>query len=67
MQSLWFPAWLYRLLPLLYLAGGGLMFHWFGDETMGRFSGLLLCAAGLLIWGLRLYARRAAARRDPRA
>ncbi|WP_405235681.1 hypothetical protein [Lentisalinibacter orientalis] len=65
MQSPWLPAWLYRLLPVLYLAGGALMFHWFGDETIGRFSGLLLCAAGLLIWGLRLYVRRAAARRDP--
>lgn len=65
MQSIWFPGWLYRLLPLLYLVGGALMFYLFGDETVGRFSGLLLCAAAVLIWGLRLYARRASGRRKP--
>lgn len=58
MQNIWFPAWLYRLLPVLYLVGGALMFRLFGDEFIGRLSGLLLGAAGLLIWGLRLYARR---------
>lgn len=65
MQSIWFPGWLYRLLPLLYLIGGALMFYLFGDETVGRFSGLLLCAAAVLIWGLRLYTRRAGDRREP--
>jgi len=65
MQSPWLPCGCTGFCPLLYLAGGALMFHLFGDETIGRFSGLLLCAAALLIWGLRLYARRAAARRDP--
>jgi len=65
MQSIWFPAWLYRLLPLIYFVAGTLMFYRFGDETIGRFSGLLLWAAAVLIWGLRLYARRAGPRRKP--
>ena len=65
LQSLWFPGWLYRFLPLIYLVSGAAMFHLFGDETIGRFSALLLWAAAILIWGLRLHARRGASRRRP--
>ena len=65
MQNIWFPAWLYRSLPLLYVVGGALMFYLFGDDTIGRLSGLLLFAAAILIWGLRLHARRDASRRRP--
>jgi positive regulator of sigma E activity len=63
MQSIWFPAWLYRFLPLIYLVCGALMFYLFGDEIIGRLSGFLLFAAAILIWGLRLHARRDASRR----
>lgn len=65
MQRIWFPTWLYRFLPLIYVVGGVLMFYLFGDETIGLFSGLLLCAAAILIWCLRLHARRDASRRNP--
>lgn len=65
MQGLWFPTWLYRLLPLIYVVGGALMLYMFGDETVGLLSGLLLCAAAVLIWGLRLHARRDASQREP--
>ncbi len=65
MQRIWFPAWLYRLLPLIYFVGGTLMFYLFGDQTFGRFSGLFLLAAAILIWGLRLYAARDLPRRRP--
>jgi hypothetical protein len=41
------------------------MFYLFGDESMGQLSGLLLCSAAILIWGLRLHARRLASRRKP--
>jgi hypothetical protein len=65
MQRIWFPAWLYRSLPLIYVVGGALMFYLFGDKTIGRLSALLLFAAALLICGLRLHARRDASRRKP--
>jgi hypothetical protein len=65
MQSIWFPAWLYRLLPPIYIVCGALMFYLFGEETIGRISGLLLWAAAVLIWGLRLHARRDLSRREP--
>ena len=65
MQRIWFPEWLYRSLPLIYIAGGVLMFYLFGDSTTGRLSGLLLWAAAILIWGLRLHARRDASLRKP--
>lgn len=65
MKSIWFPAWLYRLLPLLYVVCGALMFYLFGDDTIGRFSGLMLWLAAILIWGLRLHARSEASRRKP--
>ena len=65
MQHIWFPAWLYRLLPLIYVVGGALMFYLYDDDTVGRLSGLLLWAAAILIWALRLHARREASRRKP--
>ena len=65
MQRIWFPAWLYRPLPLIYGVGGALMLYLSGDDTMGRVSGLLLCAAAILIWGLRWHARAGASRREP--
>ena len=63
MQRIWFPEWLYRFLPLIYFVGGTLMFHLFGDQAAGQLSGGLLFAAAILIWALRLHARRVAPRR----
>ena len=57
MQKLWLPGLLYRALPLIYLVAGTLMLAVFGGDAMGRTSGLLLLAAGVLIWVLRLVAR----------
>jgi hypothetical protein len=65
MQRIWFPEWLYRFLPLIYVVGGTMMFRLFGDQTAGWLSGLLLFAAAILIWGLRLHARIDASRRRP--
>ncbi len=65
MQRIWFPVWLYRSLPLLYVVGGTLMFYLFGDQAVGLLSGFLLFAAAILIWGLRIHARRDASRRGP--
>ncbi len=65
MQRIWFPEWLYRFLPLTYVIGGTLMFHLFGDQTAGRISGVFLFTAAILIWGLRLHARRQTSRREP--
>lgn len=57
MQRMWLPPVLYRLLPAGYLLAGLLMLATFGDDALGRLSGILLCAAGILVWALRLYAR----------
>ncbi len=57
MQSPWLPPTLYRLLPLAYLFFGALMLVRFGDDPLGRLSGLLLCAAGTLVLILRLVGR----------
>jgi len=65
MQHIWFPAWLYRFLPLIYVVGGALMFYLYDADTVGRLGGLLLWAAAILIWALRLHARRDASRRKP--
>lgn len=62
---MYLPEWLYRSLPLIYVICGGLMFHLSGDESVGRLGGLFLFAAAILIWGLRLHARRNASRRQP--
>jgi drug/metabolite transporter (DMT)-like permease len=55
MQKIWFPPRLYQLLPLVYLLSGLLMLAKFGDDPLGRISGLLLCAAAVLVWALRVY------------
>ena len=55
MQKIWLPPRLYQLLPLVYLLSGLLMLVKFGDEPLGRLSGLLLCAAAVLVWALRVY------------
>ncbi len=55
MQKIWLPPRLYQLLPLVYLLSGGLMLAKFGDGPLGRISGLLLCAAAVLVWGLRVH------------
>jgi drug/metabolite transporter (DMT)-like permease len=57
MKKLWLPPRLYQLLPLVYLFSGLLMVAVFGDESLGRFSGLLLCTAAVLVWALRVHAR----------
>ena len=58
MQKMWFPPWLYKLLPVAYLAFGLLLLVTSGDDPLGRLGGVLLCAAGILVLGLRLYARK---------
>lgn len=65
MPRIWFPGWLYHLLPLVYVVFAAAMFYWFGDRPVGRSSAVLLCAAAILIWGLRLHARRLVSRRKP--
>jgi hypothetical protein len=57
MLKLWLPTGLYRALPFVYLLAGALMLGVFGDDSLGRTSGLLLLAAGALIWILRRIAR----------
>jgi len=64
MQKLWLPGVLYRALPLVYLVAGTAMLATFGDDAMGRTSGLLLLAAGVLIWILRLVASANRSSRD---
>ena len=56
LRKIWLPATLYQILPLAYLVSGSLMLAGFGHEPMGLLSGLLLCAAAVLIWCLRIYA-----------
>jgi len=56
MQKIWLPPKLYQLLPLAYLVAGLLMFAKFGDEPLGLLSGAMLCAAAVLVWGLRILA-----------
>ena len=53
MLKLWLPKPLYQLLPLAYLLFGLLMLARFGDDPAGLLSGLMLCAASILIWILR--------------
>ncbi len=62
---MWLPEWLYRALPLIYAVAGAMMFQLSGDGFAGRLGGAFLIAAAILIWGLRLYARRDASRRQP--
>lgn len=57
MQKIWLPPRFYQLLPVVYLLAGLVMLAVFGDDILGRLSGLLLCAAAVLIWALRAYGR----------
>lgn len=57
MLKLWLSPKLYKLLPLGYLVAGLLMFVTSGEGALGRISGLLLCAAGVLVLVLRLIGR----------
>lgn len=63
MSGMWMPAWLYRYLPLIYLLFGLVMFFGFGDQLLGIVSGILLWSAAVLVWALRVYARRNSADR----
>ena len=56
MLKVWLSPRLYRLLPFVYLISGLLMLARFGDEPVGFLSGLMLCAAAILIWVLRVHA-----------
>ena len=56
MQKPWLPQPLYQLLPLVYLLFGLLMLARFSDDLLGLLSGLMLCAASILVWILRKYA-----------
>ena len=58
MLKIWFPPGLYRVLPLAYLLAGLLMLARFGDEPLGLISGLMLCAAAVLVWVLRRYSAK---------
>jgi len=55
MRKIWLPPRLFQLLPLVYLFSGLLMLAKFGDDPLGRISGLLLCAAAVLVWALRVH------------
>ncbi len=57
MQKIWLSPRLYQLLPLAYLFFGLLMLFRYGDDPLGRLSGILLIAAGVLVLALRLVAR----------
>jgi hypothetical protein len=55
MLKIWLPPRLYQLLPLVYLLSGLLMLAKLGDEPLGLLSGLMLCAAAVLVWVLRVH------------
>lgn len=57
MRKIWLSPRLYQLLPLAYLFVGLFMLAKFGHEPLGRLSGLMLCAASVLVWVLRVYTR----------
>ena len=54
MRKIWLSPRLYQLLPFAYLLSGLLMLAKFADEPMGLLSGLMLCAAAVLVWVLRI-------------
>ena len=55
MRKMWLPTRLYQLLPLAYLLSGLLMLAKLGHKPLGLLSGTMLCAAAVLIWGLRIH------------
>ncbi len=58
MLKIWLPPRLYELLPVAYLLAGLLLLTRFSGEPMGLLSGLMLCAAAVLIWALRIHAAK---------
>jgi hypothetical protein len=58
---MWFPEWLYKRLPLLYLAAGGISPWLFGLSPPVLLSAALLVSASLLTLSWRRTARLAAA------
>ena len=58
MRQVWFPPWLYKLLPVGYLVAGVLLLVSSGNDPLGLLGGILLCAAGVLVLAMRLYARK---------
>ena len=57
MKKIWLEPRLYQLLPFAYLLGGLLMLAKFSNKPVGLLSGLMLCAAAVLIWALRIHQR----------
>ena len=55
MWKIWLPPRLYQFLPLAYFISGSLMLAKFGDEPLGLLGGLMLCAAAVLVWALRVH------------
>ena len=49
---MWFPDWLYRTLPIIYLLSGFMCFY-LSENWFGYVSGMLLITAGMLVWKLR--------------
>jgi drug/metabolite transporter (DMT)-like permease len=63
MQKIWLSPRLYQLLPAAYLFSGLLMLIKFGDDPLGVISGLMLCAAAILVWALRVHGSKNATAR----
>jgi hypothetical protein len=61
----WLPGWLYEALPYLYV-GGGLVIAATFEVAWGVLAGLLLVAAGVVVWFVRRSARSAARNRPAR-
>jgi hypothetical protein len=55
MRKIWLHPRLYQFLPIVHLLCGSLMLVKFGDEPLGFLSGLMLCAAAVLVWFLRVH------------
>ena len=65
-KVMWFPEWLYKQLPLLYLASGGICVLLFGVSPSILLSVALLVWAALLTLSWRRTARQATAARSRR-
>lgn len=63
---MWFPEWLYKRLPVLYLAFGGICLLLFGISSSILLSVALLVCAALLTLSWRHTARQASAIRARR-
>lgn len=49
----WKPAWLYEVMPIIYMLAGFAAFFYF-DSLVGYGAGTLFLIAALLIWAMRL-------------